>query len=506
MDRGRAPTEREVLRVLWRSPSEHLVRSEIRRRMPRAHRPTLGRIGQILAALHRDGLLDRVIRQSQGSRKAGFFALSDRGRELSRQLGFEREERLLFPVSEEMLRKWLTQERLRPKAPGRIVAVYGFRGRLGRTTLVAHVARGLARNLEDGENLLVVDLDLETAGLDDFFPALEARECRGLGGLLLDFERLEPCKRALWLRGALSKPEYVLHPLEDEVPGLAYLPSGLSPGQGALSPSERAEAMALLRTEAGLAVPATGRSDPHPKLLGFLAELRKAVLERFERAVVDPQSGHSLGAWIATQTLADELVLCAQEDDKSPATLAGVRAVLANFLRQRAENGAMGEVLFLFRLAQPTNLEDLNPWIELHLTMEDTEPDQSLNYRAEQLVNDARLAKNRHRWEYAHFYEHLIARLDPRSNEPGTSPPELQALLAVLDPEKTLSVRSIAAGVLENTPLQDLARWIDGFVLKGSLPAETDTDGEGLIRGILTAKFDRLLWKILEKPKLRRIT
>ncbi len=503
LDHGRSPTEREVLRALWASPGEHLVRSEIHRRMPRAHRPTLGRVGQILAALYKNGLLDRKYLRAQGARKAGFYALSKSGRELCQQLGFEHEERLLFPVTQRMLRTWLTRENLRQKTPGKIIAVYGFSEGLGRSTLVAHVARGLAKRLGDGEQLLVVDLDFETPRLDDFFPPRKPGQCRGLGGLLLDYERKAPRKRALWLRGALSKPEYALHPLRD-VPGLAYLPSGLGTSQRDLSPSERAEALALLRAEAGMAAPTQGRSDPNLKSLGFLSELRAALIEKFERTVLDSQFGHSLGAWIATQALASELVLCAQEEDDSPATLAGLRAVLASLLRTHAEAGGIAGVMFLFRLMEPTTLDNLEAWVDRNLVMEATIPLETMSYHVDQIVYNARLMAREHQWENAHFYKHLIEWLDLSS--PGESEifsPELQALSAVLDPEKTQSVRSIAAGTLEHAPLRELARWVDWCARKESLPRETDAEGEQLIRGIVRAHSDRLLRKILAQAHRR---
>ena len=483
--------------MLWASTGKHLVRSEIHKRMLRENRPTLGRVGQILSALHKDKLLVRVVRRSQGSKKAGFFALSERGRELCRVLGFEHEERLLFPATQEKLRTWLTPDRLRPRPPGKIVAVYGYRGRLGRTTLVAHVARGLAENLTDDKQLLVVDLDLERPGLDDFFRPPEHGECRGLGGLLLDFERKAPRKRAFWLRGALASQRYVLHPLP-KVPGLAYLPSGLGAGQQGLSPSERAEAVALLNTEAGLATPTSGRSEHNLKTLGFLSELRAALREKFERTVLDPQSGHSLGAWIATQTLADELVLCSQAEDESQATVDGLRAVLANFLHQQDGNSTTGGGMFLFRLTQPTTFEDLNQWIDRNLVMKRPQPEGTLDYQPEQLVYDIRLAENRHRWENKHFYRHLITRLDPGATDRSEiSSPELQALLAVLDPNKDQAIRSLALGILENAALPELSRWIDWYVRRGSLPTATDSQGEESIRCLLEVISNRLLSRIL---------
>ena len=85
--RHRPPTEQEILRVLWASV-EHLVRGEILKRLPQKRRPSPGRVGQILSALHIEGLLDRDIGKAQGSSKASYYALSPKGRLECQKLGF----------------------------------------------------------------------------------------------------------------------------------------------------------------------------------------------------------------------------------------------------------------------------------------------------------------------------------------------------------------------------------------------------------------------------------
>ena len=487
MDVGRPASEREVLRVLWAS-EDHLVRSQIHKRMPLARRPTLGRVGQILAALHRDKLLRRVAGKAQGARRAGFYGLSARGRRLCKRLGFEHEERLLFAVSDAVLRTSLTRERLvrRCDRRRRIVAVYGWCGGLGRTTLVAHVARGLAESRGGREPVLVVDLDLGASGLDDFFASHGLERCRGLGGLLVDFERLAPRKRALWLRGAVSRSEYVLQPL----PGipLFYLPSGLSPGSRALSPSERTEALTVLDAAAGLA------SLPRRRDIGagFLSELRTVLSERFAWTVVDAEAGRSVGAWVAVRWLADELILCSQLTDTGVTTLNGLRAVLASFLGERPAPEP-GGVMFLFRIMQHASRRKLRRWIERHLLLHGTEPAEPGSYWAELLPFDVRLAKYSHRWEYAGMYEHVIAGL--RSGGAPCQPPsrpELQALLVVLDEKRDRDDRAIAAGVLKSAPLQEVARWVDWYAREGCLPRRTDARGEKLIDDIVEFHARRL--------------
>ena len=480
----RPPTRHEVLRVLWAGEGEYLVRSQIHKSMPRARRPTLGRVGQILAKLYKDGLLLRQVQSAQGARKASFYALSEKGLEVCRRLGFEREEQLLFQVTGEMLRTCLTRERLarRLESPGRIVTTYGYSGGLGRSTLVAHVTKGLAEKLEGDKEVLAIDLDLSSSGLDKFFAPEGLEGCRGLGGLLLDFERLEPRKRALWLRGALTRREFVLRPRD--LPGLGYMPSGLSPGQDVLSPSDRTEAQALLHAEAGLVTPGAGR-HPKSQALGFFSEMRSALVDKFSQTLLDPQAGRSPSAWIATQLLAEELILCARLADTGKATIAGLQAVLASFLHERAPTNAGGNVTFLFRLTEPWTTKDMHRWIDRNLVNE-AKHSEHMTYQAEQLFYDARLGEPGRRWANMHFYRNLVARLNPTAVK-VSPPPQLQVLATVLDPAKDPHDRAIAAGILENAPFQELARWIDWYErmdTRPTRPTEKDTLGQRLIQSV----------------------
>ena len=503
---GRSRTEQEVLRVLWASPDEPLVRSQVYKRLPHIGRPTQGRIGQILAALYKEDLLVREDRRAQGARKAGFYALSELGRDLCRRLGFEREERLLFPVTEESLKTHLTRERLAQAASstGRLVAVYGWRGRLGRTTLVAHVSKGLAEKNEGRQPLLVLDLDLEEPGLNDFFPGHE--QCRGFGGLLVDLERRPPEKRALWLHGAVTSREYVLQPLPG-TPNLFYMPSGISPGSGSLLPSERVEAMSILRAATGL----SANPEARDRGRSSLREMRLALSERFTRTLIDSQSGRTVGSWIVTQMLSDELVICLQVTDTSRLTIDGLRAVLANFIAGHDRQRSQSRILFLFRLTEHTTEADLNRWIDRNLVADSTSPTSPGSYSAVQLPYDLRLA-TRHHWENQHFYKHVIDLVasgrDPAIEDASPelralmaiqhAPPEMQALQAVLDPDEDEDNRSIAAGILKNAPLHELARWADWYKQEDILPQKTDTKGRALVEAIVGFQAERLLASILK--------
>jgi hypothetical protein len=503
------PTEREVLRVLWDAPGEPLVRSEIHRRMPRLHRPTLGRVGQLLFALHQAGLLEVEKRRAQGSRKAGFYALSGQGRALCRHLGFEREERLVTAAARGKLHACLTGKRLayRPKTPGKIVTVYGYRSGLGRTTLVAHVAWVLAEQLGESQQLLVMDLDFGGSGLDVFLPQKEAASCRGLAGLLLDYERCAPIKRDLWLRGALRDSRYLLQPFP-EVPSLVYLPTGLGSVEGALSATERRRFRELLRAEAELV---GFEAESSPGALGFFGHLRALVRESCARALVDSEAGAGLGARIATRMLADDLMLCANAADESPATLAGLRDALGSFLAEWPTGSSSGGVIFLFRLTDRMSHKSFDEWVNRNLVMEDPGTGPQGTYRIEQIVYDARLAdppaisdEGPGRWGSPHFYQHIIAQLEPTFGV--ERPLELQILLDALDPTKPESLRSIAAGILENAPLKELARWIDWHANEELLPVETDELGQELVRAAFEGQILRLLSKLLGPKAARQLT
>jgi len=85
----RSATEREVLRVLLESRREYLRRRDIHKRIVPEIRPTLGRVGQILADLYHSGLLKRIHSRAQGNPNASFYALSSRGLDVCQILGME---------------------------------------------------------------------------------------------------------------------------------------------------------------------------------------------------------------------------------------------------------------------------------------------------------------------------------------------------------------------------------------------------------------------------------
>ncbi len=474
-----------MLRALWGADGEELVRSEVRRRMPHAHRKSLGRVGQILAALYEDGFLIRVQKKAQGSREASFYALSESGKKLCRQLDFQRDEQLLLDAPVELLHAQLSRERLSrlPSTTGQIVTAYSYRGRLGQTTLVAHLARGFAEHLADGRALLAIDLDLQAPGLDALAPQGNVGQSRGLGGLIVDFERLPPNKRALWLRAALKDPRYVISASND-LPNLFYLPNGLGSSHTGLTASERAEALSLLRAEA-MAAGRSSRESLEGESLNFFAVLREAIREVFARAVVDSQTRKSLGAWLATQCLADELVLCVDYDDTSKTTITGLQSVLANFLARFTVGTNEGGILFLFRLAEQKKRHHFNRWIAQYLLLAETDALGDPACRVEQLPYNVRL-EGPYNEKNTYFYSSIIANLTlgaASSNKP--KPPELDMLLTVLDSSADGHARSIAAGALARVPLHGFVRLIEWHEGEGVFPTTTDEEGKELLQGVV---------------------
>lgn len=362
-DLGRSSSEREVLRVLWSSRHELLVRSEVHRRMPAAKRPTLGRVGQILKSFREVGWLESEYRRAQGARNAAFYALSGAGVERCRELGFGKEDRDLFPLEAGMEEHYVTPERIAPpwNGPGKITAFHAHRGGVGRSTMIWYCAKGLVER-EECQPLLVADFDLDAPSLDTFFASRGLGRCRGLRGLVVDFYRQPPSDRQRWLRQALTRDEFLLQPLKETQEELFYLPSGFAPGTE--TGSERAEALDRLWEE--VRVQAESRQNPAATAGHFLSELREALSQAYPRVLIDAQKGFSLGAWAATYGLADELVLCHRFSDPE---VEGVRAVLANFLRWQEERDALpGCVVFTFAPARfPIRRQEAFSWVKKHV-------------------------------------------------------------------------------------------------------------------------------------------
>jgi hypothetical protein len=104
-DRRRAKVERAVMDVLAASPDRHLRRGEVHERLSVAgeEKPTVARVGQILARLYHEGLLVRLLTTAQGNPETAFYALSGLGRKLC--LDAEQIDRRVPTTVEELLEK-----------------------------------------------------------------------------------------------------------------------------------------------------------------------------------------------------------------------------------------------------------------------------------------------------------------------------------------------------------------------------------------------------------------
>jgi hypothetical protein len=83
----RSETERAILQVLADNRGTFLRRGEIHERLREDIRPTPPRVGQILAELHEENVVQKIHGRAQGNPSSAFYALSSRGVELCRSLG-----------------------------------------------------------------------------------------------------------------------------------------------------------------------------------------------------------------------------------------------------------------------------------------------------------------------------------------------------------------------------------------------------------------------------------
>lgn len=517
-DRGRSPTERELLWVLWASPGEPLVRAEIHRRMPALFRPTPGRVSQILKALDCDGLLKVFAARSQGSPKASFFKLSPLGVRLCRHLGFDQE--TLFRVSEDDLSRYLTREHLanRPEQPpGPVVAFHGQREGLGRTTAVGNVARGLAER-EPKQGVLVLDLHLSDSVHPGFFGSGTGRfgsgtgrTCRGLHGLVVDYQSQPSWNQAGWLKDALAKPEYVDRPLSD-LPNLFYLPTGLpqEPG-GRLLTGEWAETLAFLRRSLARDSFQLGANEAGTSKVGFFQRFRSALVERFRRAVIDSQAGETLGAAIAIHTLADDLAVCVRLPEQSSMIGRGIQSTIARFYRCREARGEeIYGPLFISLMGNRKFSIDVNSWIS-EIISTDNESDQaakSCRFRIARIDYDPRIDKDPRRQDRSVIYKGIVAQLEEPNGENFEAPStEMQALLQVLDVNVPYHRRSVLTGFLANTPSEKLLRCLREYSASQKRRPEIDQLGVQLIHNMARTKLQQIerLGEEIE-AEVRRLT
>lgn len=348
-DRTLPGIEREILRTLLLAGGDYLRRGEVSARLKSTRPVTANRIGQILARLREEKLLLSQERQAQGGKAVSFYTLSPRGRHLCGNLGLERITRTVFDLSPDLPSRLLKLEHLAnsDEEAGQVLAFVSYRGGSGRSTTVARVAFDLAKRLEaTGKAVLAIDLDLDAPGLDDKFAPGGLGECRGLRGLIFDLLQEKETDRLEWLGHALVSPAYILRPKPTELPNLYYLPTGFGPASPASDAEERLAVRDLFDQEAGLKTP-DPRHRADPATMGLLDSLRTALRGCFEKILLDPASGLGISAWIASQVLADELVIQATAEDRE---VGGLRALLANFAKRQE---ALQRKLLRVRFLQP---------------------------------------------------------------------------------------------------------------------------------------------------------
>ncbi|HEV3454903.1 MAG TPA: hypothetical protein VHG32_00005 [Thermoanaerobaculia bacterium] len=394
-DRRRSASEREVLRVLLEHGEQYLRRGEVYELIQRigGENPSASigkvRVGQILVDLHHEGLLLRAHASARGNPSAAFYSLSDAGRKVCQELEIGADLPPLFHLPANIETQILKPEKVAMPAHGfsrdkrQIATFYSYRGGLGRSLAVANCGRELAKRSED-EPALLIDMDLEAPGLNEYFPVPEGTA--GFEGLLDGYFSREEKDRSGWLTEALRDRRFVVQ--LDDYPNLLLLPS-----TGATA-ATRGAGWATSQLEREVAA-ARDPSDGRPRLpqRSFLADFRAAVHSRFARALIDAPAGLGPVSYACTALLADELVLCLRPNGSSAA---GLRKVVATHLwrdRRKEEWPLITFVVTPFPLGSRQHPVQL---IESELLTPpqpyDASSNRSLAYRVVRLYYNDRLA------------------------------------------------------------------------------------------------------------------
>ncbi len=384
-NRSRSSAEREVLRVLSSYPDRYLRRGEVHEKMRHGDRKlSQVRVGQILVSLHHEGLLQRVHGTARGNPSAAFYALSEMGVEVCRELDQNplSDELPLFSVDVDSMENLLRPDLVAPPSRGftrqgiKIATFYSYRGGLGRSLAVAHVGRRLASK-EPEERFLLIDMDLEAPGLNEYFDVPPGSA--GLEGLVEGYFARPAGDRRAWLAKAVQEGSYVMQAAG--LKNLFVLPSG-SPG----ATSERGGVSERLQQEVARA---RLGPDSRPSLPedGFLADLRQVLHQLYYRVLIDAPAGFSPTSYASTVLLPDELVLCLRPN---PKTFDRVRSVLASFLWREAGERQRSLVTFVFTPFPLEARERPERWIEKHLLSGRTAPGR--HFRIVRLYQDKGIA------------------------------------------------------------------------------------------------------------------
>lgn len=321
-ERQRSVHARNILKVLLANKEEYLRRAEILEAMekivPPPH-PEPSRVSQILAELYNERLLMRIQGSAQGNAQTSFFTLSRQGLEVCQRLGLAEPPRLFEPDST----KW--QHLLNPSRLGagsnekereeRIAVFYRPRPGLGCSLALAQCSRLLAAQVRSlsPSRVLVMDLEGEESSLQDHFGA-QSRNCRGLAGMLEDYQEQTKEKRKDWLAQAIFSDKYTCKPRsEPELDNLIYLP-----------PFQRKSGSDLFHLYSELIRDIRREVESQPRQLsgapkfpetGFFGDLRTALREQCAKTLVQAPSGLGPGAYLATVLLAEELILFLHPSD-----------------------------------------------------------------------------------------------------------------------------------------------------------------------------------------------
>ncbi|MGA7711194.1 MAG: tetratricopeptide repeat protein [Rhizomicrobium sp.] len=199
---------------------------------------------------------------------------------------------------------------------GLIVTFFSWKGGVGRSMALANVAAQLARM---GNNVLMIDWDLEAPGLDRYFTnddvvrkahveALKPTDESGLLGLLVDPMDLskgvlgaDAWQRRLWRIAVPSiEPTYRVSALPK--PGILHLmPSGIGSGDYAKQLISFSWAEFFSQRKGGQ----------------WLEDLRGALIQAYDFVLIDSRTGLTDSGGICTIQMPDVLVLVFTSNDES---------------------------------------------------------------------------------------------------------------------------------------------------------------------------------------------
>lgn len=489
--------------MLWTHRGEVLVRSQVLHRMakPPRERPTPHRIGQILKSLYEHGYLDREIDRFQGRTKSSFYRLNDQGIEACRKhYPFERQERALFRTTEDERKKYLTAKYFLgdPDAPvRRIIGFYAYSGGLGQTSMVAHTANGLALH-EQRKKILVVDFDISSPDLDQFFPLEPDKPStvdanRGLRGLMADYYSQPNFKKNAWLEEVIATDRFVSQPRRKEAPNLFFLRGGMGTTPEGVPTNERSLALNLLQSEVGQtnAIPSSVQQS------GFLPSLRSALLKRYDLVLLDSHAGRNASV-LALTHLADQWVVSVRPSE-SPQTLQTLKSVLTCHLRHFDENQRpnAGVLLALHLSGYTTGSFDGLGWIKESL-LEDSREQPAMRHHLWLHRHNRRLREPAD-WKLTRIYEPLVKRLAGIYTTEVYLPPELAAITKILDSATPIDTRALIAGSLEMGSYASFAQFLEGLREERDLLPRLDTHGIQLIHQISATLCTKLTTALQSK-------